>query len=192
VSELKILTPRVKGISFRSVLHALEALRGPEAVPACMKVMPPDLSDAYRYGTILASSWYPIDWYRALLGAVNTSANQGDRFVVAIGRQCMREDMSGLYRAAFKLLSPQAVIRMTPRIFSNYYDTGKCTVVEAKVGYAHANWAGCTGFDRNMWNEIFGATEMVMELAGAKHIRSRVLAGGSDGDDTADFAGHWA
>jgi hypothetical protein len=184
--------PRVKGVSFKSVLRALEVLRGPQAAQACTSAMPTDLADAFRYGTMLASSWYPIEWYRALLEAVQTSACEGDHFMCKIGQQCLRQDMTGVYRAVFHLLSPQAVIRISSRLFSNYYDTGKCTILEAKTGFAHASWAGCSGFDRRMWLEAFGACEMVMELSGAKHIRSRVVSGGRDGDDCAELTGHWA
>ena len=103
----------------------------------------------------------------------------------------MLQDTTGVYRAVFNLLSPQTVIRVTPRLFNNYYDTGKCSIIEAKSGYAHARWIDCEQFDRNMWCEIFGGAEKLLELAGAKHVRTRILEGGGDGDATAELVGHW-
>jgi hypothetical protein len=191
VLDRKAGEPHVKGVSFRSVLQALEALRGGEVVKNCTAQLPPDLAEAFQYGTILASGWYPIQWYRALLDSVRKSACSGEQFLFQIGRQCMLQDTTGVYRAVFNLLSPQTVIRVTPRLFNNYYDTGKCSVVDATSGYARACWIDCEQFDRNMWCELFGGTEKLLELAGAKHIRTRILAGGGDGDTSAELAGHW-
>jgi hypothetical protein len=183
--------PRVKGVSFKSVLRALETLHGPSSVEACMSTMPSEVADGFRYGTILASGWYPIGWYRALLAAAQTAAGQGDRALFEIGRQCARQDMTGVYRLGFKLLSPQTVIRLASRLFSNYYDTGECLVVSARVGFVHARWLGCRGFDRRLWSDAFGAAHMFMELAGASNIRSQLAAGGGDGDETAELIAHW-
>ena len=183
--------PRVKGVSFRSVVRAVETLHGPDVLAACMTQVSTELADAFRYGTVLASSWYPIAKYRELLGAILKKVPVGDRCMFELGRQCAQQDMTGIYKVGFKLLSPQAVIRLAARLYSNYYDTGNCQIVESKSGYAHARWSGCVGFNRNLWQEVFGATEMFMELAGAKHIRSRVVAGGDDDDEFAEFSGHW-
>ena len=183
--------PHVKGVSFRSVLQALEALRGGEVVKNCTSQLPSDLAEAFQYGTILASGWYSIQWYRALLDSARKAACSGEQFLYQIGRQCMLQDTTGVYRAVFNLLSPQTVIRVTPRLFNNYYDTGKCSIIEAKSGYAHARWIDCEQFDRNMWCEIFGGAEKLLELAGAKHVRTRILEGGGDGDATAELVGHW-
>jgi hypothetical protein len=60
VSGRTVSEPRVKGVSFRSVLQALEALRGSEVVKNCTSQLPADLAEAFQYGTILASGWYPI------------------------------------------------------------------------------------------------------------------------------------
>jgi hypothetical protein len=190
-SEGRVSEPHVKGVSFRSVMQALEALRGSEVVKNCTAQLPDDLAEAFQYGTILATGWYPIVWYRALLGCVRKAAGSGEQFLYQIGRQCMLQDTKGVYRAVFNLLSPQTVIRVTPRLFNNYYDTGTCSISAAKLGYACVRWTHCEQFDHNMWCEIFGSAEQLLELAGAKNVRVRILAGGGDGDATAELAGHW-
>ena len=59
--------PRVKGTAFRGVIQALEVLRGQAVVEQCQSLMPDDLAAAFRYKTLLASGFYPIEWYRELL-----------------------------------------------------------------------------------------------------------------------------
>jgi hypothetical protein len=69
---------------------------------------------------------------------------------------------------------------------------GKVSTVEARQGYSHARWSGCTGFDENMWTEIMGSCVQLLEIGGAKHVRARVLSGGLDGMDHMEAAAHWS
>lgn len=185
--------PQVKGIAYRSALRALEHLRGPPAVEAAIVAMPPELANAIRYGTLIAASWYPIEWYRQLFHAiVATTEGSADRIVYDIGREAARLDMTGIYRAAFKLLSPQSVFGLSSRLFSNYYDTGAVAIVESRKGFAHARWSNCGGFDHHLWREIFASAEMYLELAGATSIRTRVLNGAGANDDSAELQAYWS
>lgn len=180
----------MKGTSFRSVLLALETLRGANAVERCLASMSDEQAAAFRYGTLLASGLYPIEWYGELLRAARVATGEGDRLLFELGRESVRHDMTGVYRAVFKLLSPQAVFVLASRLFSNYYDTGQFRIVESRACYALAKWSGCTGFNRDLWSEIFGGCSMFLELAGAKHIRTRTLEGGGD-EDFATMSAHW-
>lgn len=185
--------PQVKGIAFRSTLRALEHLRGPPAVEASILAMPAELASAIRYGTLIAASWYPIEWYRELFGAiVATAEGSAERIVFEIGREAARLDMTGIYRAAFKLLSPQSVFGLSARLFSNYYDTGTVVIVESRKGFAHARWTNCTGFDYHLWREVFASSEMLLELSGAKSIRTRLASGGGQADEFAELQAYWS
>lgn len=184
--------PQVKGIAVRSALRALEQLRGTPTVEAVITATPKELGTAIRYGTIMASSWYPMEWYREFFAAIVATTGDNDRTVREIGRESARIDMTGVYKAAFKLLSPQALFGLSARLFSNYFDTGSVSIVESRKGFAHARWTGCAGFDRNLWLETFGSCEMYLELAGATHVRLRVLSGGAAADDHAELQAHWA
>lgn len=184
--------PQVKGIAMRSALRALEQLRGSPVVESTVMAMPKELSSAIRYGTLIAASWYPMEWYRDFFSAVVATTGDSERLVREIGRESARLDMMGIYKTAFKLLSPQALFGLSTRLFSNYYDTGAVSIVESRKGYARAKWTNCSGFNRNLWVEIFGSSEMFLELAGATHVRTRLLAGGQNTDDYADLQAHWA
>jgi hypothetical protein len=182
---------KIKGIAFRSVLRTFEALKGKAAVDNALAVTSAELGDALRYGTIVASSWYPIEWYRELFAAVVSTTNEGERIVNEIGRESARLDMTGIYKAAFRLLSPQIVFNLSARLFSNYYDTGTVAIVESRKGFVQARWAGCKGFDRNLWVEVLASSEMYLELAGAKNIRMRVQSGAGPTDESAMVQAHW-
>ncbi|HET9957011.1 MAG TPA: hypothetical protein VFQ61_21090 [Polyangiaceae bacterium] len=172
-------------------MRAVESLHGAAAAESCLSAMRAELAQGFRYQEILASGWYPIEWYRDLLRAIQTALNLGERALFEIGRECARQDMTGIYKLGFKLLSPEVVLQLSTRLFSNYYDTGKSKVVESRPGFAHVRWFDCAGFDKNMWWEAFGAAEMFMELAGARSVRTRIIRGGGDTDEMAELTMHW-
>ncbi|MGC4069686.1 MAG: hypothetical protein QM784_34510 [Polyangiaceae bacterium] len=183
--------PQVKGIAFRSALRALDQVRGAQTVETAIALMSAELSSAIRYGTIIAASWYPIEWYRELFRAIAEGTKGGEGIVREIGRESARLDMTGIYRAAFKLLSPQALFGLSTRLFSNYYDTGSVSILESRQGFALARWMNCEGFDRNLWLEVIASSEMFLELAGARQVRMRVLSGAGRDDDFAEVQAHW-
>jgi hypothetical protein len=184
--------PRVKGVAFRSVLSALEQLRGRAAVDLAITRMPDELSQALRYGTVLPTGWYPTAWYRAMWAGVRAATGEGLDLARHIGREAIRSDMTGLYRLVFKMFSPETVLSQSRRMFNNYYSHGSLEVIDSRSGYGKAIWRGCEGFDRMMWVEILGSSEELLELAGAKFVRVQLLRGGQDGDDFADAEARWA
>jgi hypothetical protein len=183
--------PQVKGIAFRSALRALEQLRGVAIAELAVSEMSPELAASIRYGTLIASSFYPIEWYRNFFSSIVAATGGTEAIVREIGRESARLDMTGIYKTAFKLLSPQAIFGLSSRLFSNYYDTGTVAIVESRKGFALARWTNCIGFDRNLWQEVFASAEMYLELAGATHIRMRVLSGAGPTDSSAEVQAHW-
>lgn len=181
----------VKGIAFRGVLQGLALVRGESTVDAVTQALPAELAEGVRYGTIIAASWYPIAWYRNLFNTILTTTGEGERVVREIGRAAAKSDMTGIYKTAFKLFSPQAVFGMSARLFSNYYDTGSVEIVNSRTGFAHARWSGCSGFDRNLWIEVLVSGETYLELAGAANVRSRILSGAGSGDLHMEVQAHW-
>ena len=183
--------PKVKGVTLRSAMRALEHLRGKALCEAATKAMPGEVGDALRYGTILASRWYPISFYRDLHSGIVSATNEGDRIIRELEREAARGDMTGVYSIAFKLLSPQTLISLSSRLFSTYYDTGSVQALDARKGYVRMRWSGCTGFSRTIWVGIFASCEMMLELAGGKNVRMHVRAGGGQDDDFAEAEAYW-
>jgi hypothetical protein len=185
------LTPQVKGVAFRSVMRALERLRGTQVVDATLQALPAELANALRFGTIVTAGWYSIEWYRAILAAAVSTSKQGERILYEIGRESIRHDMTGLYKVAFKILSPQTIFGMGTRLFSNYYKMGTVEITRSEKGFVEARWSKCTGFDRNMFLEIFSATVMLLELAGTKDLRANIISGAGPRDEFMVAQANW-
>lgn len=154
--------------------------------------MPAPLREAFSYGQFLAASWYPIAWYRDLFGAYRRATGSGPELARAIGELAARRDMASVYKQLVaKLVSPQVLLAMAQRVFNTYYDTGSLRVTESRAGYVRVACEGCAGWDENMWSELLGSCGSMLAIAGAKHIRARVVSGGGDSDG-AVLEAHWA
>ena len=120
--------------------------------------MPTELAGGYRYHTLLASSWYPIALYREAFRAFRAVRGDGPGLARAIGKLAARYDMSGVHKQILaRLISPQASLGISQRVFNTYYDTGKFGLIESRRGYDHCMFRDCLGFDENMWREVAGS-----------------------------------
>jgi hypothetical protein len=184
--------PRVKGIAFRTIDVCFERLRGTEARERAREFMSPELAGAFRYYTLLAASWYPISWYRETFRAFRASTSDGPQLARELGRLAARHDMSGVHKQILaKLVSPQALLSMSQRVFNTYYDTGRFEIIESQHGFVQARCANCVGWDYNMWMELAGSCESLLEIAGAHNVSLQILAGGHDGNSHAVFEARW-
>lgn len=184
--------PKVKGVAFRSVYASLGKLRGKAAQQAMLRAVGEELRNGFAYGAIVPGGWYPIAWYKELMRAIRSSTGESRALVHEIGRQCTRDDMSGIYSMLAKLVSPQSLFSLSQRVFSNYYSVGKVEVRESRKGYCHARWTLCHEFDENMWTEILGSSVQLLEIGGAENVRARILAGGLDSSEGMEAAAHWS
>ena len=184
--------PRVKGVSFRAVDTAFLELRGEAARKRARELMVPELSETYRNGLMLAASWYPISWYRSTLQSFRQATGDGLELIRQIGRRSMELDMTGVYKQLLvRFVSPQTMLAMTAKMFSTYYDTGKLEVLEKRAGFVRVMYSGCTGWDGNLFAEIVGASQGMLEISGAKDVRLRMVQGGRDGDTSLELEGRW-
>lgn len=183
--------PTYKGAGLRSWLAAFTQLHGQEAVRTTLALVEPELREAFEFQRITASGWYPLGWSRALHAAAQRATGKGPALARAIGKEAMRLDLSGVYRVFLIVVSPQAIIGKSARLFSSFYSHGSMSVVEARSGMTHVKWEGCHGFDQNIWQDLLGSCEASLELCGAKDLRIRYVEGGRDGDVDAQAQAFW-
>ncbi|WP_437666343.1 hypothetical protein [Sorangium sp. So ce1182] len=184
--------PRVKGVAFRSAFVSFGKLRGEPVQKLSLDEMCEPLRDGLRYGSIVSTGWYPIAWYKDLFQAIRRTSGEGKDLIHQIGRQCTRDDMSGIYKVIAALISPTALFSLGQRVFANYYSVGRVQVLQSRRGFTRARWSGCSGFDENMWTEVIGSCEQLLEIGGASHVRQRVIAGGGEHDEHLELTAHWS
>lgn len=184
--------PRVKGVAFRTIEQCFLELWGAEAHQQATRLLAVAVADAYRYGTLLSASWYPISWYREVFRAFRAATGAGPELPRRIGALAVRHDMKGAHkRLVAWLASPQMLLGLSQRVFNTYYDTGRVEILESRAGYVRMAARGCTGWDLNMWSELAGSSQSLLEAAGAQRVRVRPLSGGQDGDANHELEAHW-
>jgi hypothetical protein len=181
---------RVKGLAFRSAMRALLSFRGEEAHGRALAAMNPEIGQPLRYGAIVAPRWYPVALYREMWRGVLAATSEGPEIARLIGREATKSDLNIVHKLMLSMLSPQTIAAAGTRLFSSFYEPGKAQI-ESRAGYSRAHYTQCPGFDRCMWQECLGASEIVLELAGTKNVRCRIARGGHDGDDFAEVEAHW-
>lgn len=189
--------PQIKGLSTRSVFQALATLRGPEAGERVIQRLTgaaetQELGELLRLGGILASTWYPLEWHAQLMRAIRQVTGEGLELIWALGRESTAADLSRVHKMFMGLLAPHTVLSISPRLFGNYYDTGEVVVTESRKGYGQVEWTGCRGFDANLWNEILGGCEALLEAAGAQSIAIQRLQGGANNQDFMLASATWS
>ncbi|MBX3248569.1 MAG: hypothetical protein KF901_15435 [Myxococcales bacterium] len=182
--------PRVKGVAFRSVLGAADALAGPEVVAAALHALGPDDANMLQL-EVVPIGWYPLALYRRLLASLEGASGRGDAFLRELGAASVDRDIKTVYRVFFRVLSPETVLGLSGKFFNQYYDTGTLSVAERGRGFARIEYRGCEGFDRRVWSELLAGAEATLRIAGARSVRSRVLQGGGDGDIDTTIEGTW-
>lgn len=184
--------PKIKGVALRNFGDVLAEVCEPHVAERIEAAYPSDVRAAFDHGRVVASGWYDLAWYRAMHATARSVTRAGLSLPRKIGRESTRRDLTGIYRVFLQMVSPQLMVTISPRIWGVYYDTGMMNVLEKREGFARVELTGCDGFDENLWQDVLGACELALELAGAKSVRMRIETGGGTGDAAMTLAAHWA
>lgn len=181
--------PRVKGLAFRSVLAALEALEGAVTVARARELLPP--ATAKELAALTATAWYPLEAYADLWVAIQEATGHRRDLPRTIGFRAVELDLKLIHRLAFAALSVATVVSISLRLFNTYYDTGsaRCEVISPRR--IRVSFTGCRGFTEVMWTELRGAVECFAAKASRSSANSVVVSGGADGDADYVLEVHW-
>jgi hypothetical protein len=186
-----LAAPNVKGLAFRTVMSMVAVHCGREVQGRALERMPPEVAMPLREGYLLATGWYPIDWYKGMWRAILDASGEGTELARRIGRSALLEDISSVYRHLLRLLSPGTVTSIGAKYFNRFYDTGGFRVVATEPRKLAVRFEGCNGFDHTMWIEVFGSIEAFIELSGEKGVTVHATAGAGDGEDWAEVVARW-
>ena len=170
--------PRVKGLAFRSVFVALEALEGNAAVERVRALLPAETSERLR--VLTASTWYPLTDYANLWTSIQSATGQRKDLPRLIGRRAVEQDLRLIHRVAFAALSVETVLSISMRLFGTYYDTGKCKTEQLAPRKVRVSFQGCLGFTEPMWTEVRGGIECFAEQASKTRATSSLISGGTE------------
>jgi hypothetical protein len=180
---------RVKGLAFRSVLAALEALEGAAVVERVRGLVAPAARDTLA--VLTANAWYSLEAYADLWSAIQAATGHRRDLPRVIGFRAVELDLSLIHRLAFAALSVATVVGISTRLFNTYYDTGsaRCEVLSPRR--VRVSFTGCTGFTEPMWTELRGGVECFAAKASRSRANSVIVSGGGDADTHFVLEVHW-
>ena len=190
-TQHSLVQPEVKGLSFYNVSESVQQLRGDGALARFRLHAPRHVIEMIDARAFVAVGWYPLDWYRDLVKAALQATNEGSAFARELGRVSTITDFKGVYRLLKFVLSPQALLARAPSVYDRYRRPGRLTIEDAKAGFARVRFEGCVGFDECLWQLAAGSCVGVLEVCGAKNVRTRIISGARDGHTDATFEGRW-
>lgn len=177
----------VKGTAFRQVLDTYREVMGDAFADRVRDTMPGPGGDALRSGTLLASSWQPVAWYRALLRTGTEMSGEGLAFAQKIGRRSAERDIGTVHRVIFRMVSVETLVRQIPRLIGLYFDGGH-GALESKTGDGvergvfRVSFDAFAGFDELVWLDFVGGCESMLAATGKKNCRARIVSGGRAAD----------
>lgn len=162
---------RVKGTAVQSSLRYVKERFGQAAVARILERLAP--SDREPLEQVLASSWYPMDAFLHFMQEAQRQLGAQEPDVVRnMGRASCDYGMTTVYKVFFKLGSPEFVISRAAGVFSSYYDEGGIRIVESGRGRAAVELTGFEGGAPQFCERLHGWMQRILELAGAKNVRT--------------------
>jgi hypothetical protein len=182
--------PRMKGLSFHSVLDAIERARGRAFREAVERSFREPLATPWSHREVVANGWYPIAWYREVWRAIRT-LEPDPAFVRRIGRESVEVDLKTIHRVLLSFLSTTRVASLAGKLMERYFDRARIDVRSIDRTHLVVRWTGCDGFDDTMWIEMLATAERLIELSGVEGLRTTLLSGGRGGASEAELDVRW-
>ena len=175
------MTPvRAKGVSFRGAMQQLERRGGRELLDRVLARVGGEAGEALRHGAVVSGGWYPAAWYAALLEAVEAEHPSDPDAIRSLTREAVTEDFRTIFRLLSWVVSPEAALRNAVKIMARYWEGGRVEVLEARDGHVHFLFADYHGFTPQIWSDVVGGIEPVLDLM--KVTRERIEPRNVSGD----------
>lgn len=159
-----------------TMLLVVEKLHGADVAARSIEAMPAALSDTVRAKRLLPSTWVKITAYAALLRGFGLD----DATMQKLGNASADHDVNTMYRVVFKFLSPETLARQTPKFFGIYYrGAHTIRVVESARDFCRVEYRDCHGFDHYIWQDYVAGSETILQICGAKNVRTEIESGGT-------------
>ncbi len=183
--------PQVKGTAVQSSLRYVGERFGQETLARIVgRLERPDREVLGQ--AILPSSWYPMSAFLHFMQEARRELGPKDpELLRQMGRASCDYGMTTVYRVFFKLGSPEFVIGRASGVFSSYYDTGSVRIVERGPGLAIVELADFDGAGPEFCERLHGWMERILELAGARNVRSAHSSCVHRGGAVCRFEGRW-
>lgn len=180
----------VRGQGFHSLMFATKTLLGEAAHDKVVASLSGPLGEAWRYGSLVRSGWFPVGWYADLhrnIARVNTQVKAAELHK-RLGAVSCEHDIRGIYRFMLGFSSPRFALHHIDRIFGTFIKTSRLEIVSEEPQRYHLLLT-IPGLTPEIWEDISGGAEVVLAASGAKGVHVQITPRPSLG--VGDFRANW-
>jgi hypothetical protein len=159
----------LKGVSFHMLRDFVREVLGEGVFGELLDELSPEARETFS-GEISKASWYPLDHYSELEGAIVKRFFRGDiTYARKIASFTMERAYENIYRLAFiTIKNPKDAIATITQIWSLYNIPGRVEVEELGEGRARCRLSGTSNIPDIHKEHLCGWVEKLLEKVGAK------------------------
>jgi hypothetical protein len=172
------------------LLTAFGSLYGVDGVRKLIMALPAPVGVALRDDIVSASGWYPLPWYGVLHRTAQEVTGEGLALARRLGYLSTQGDAKGIYRFVLSFVQPTLIVKHADRVLSLYLEGPRVTAEILGRTAGKVTIEDCPGADANVWEDVMGSTEAMIEGSAGKHAKVTLLAGGGD-EPRISFRGEW-
>ncbi|MDQ3035345.1 MAG: protein kinase [Myxococcota bacterium] len=181
----------LKGSLVIAALEHLETAHGSEGFAQIQEHLDPE-SRARIATVILPMAWLPMSLYEQLLRGAERVAGGGEGSTASsVGRATADRELPTTHRLFMQTASPSAAAERIPQLYRLYHSRGEAKVLPTPGGGVRVEIdCGAPESLPYAW-AISGFWQRMLELTGAREVRSSVVSCRGRGDDRTAIALRW-
>lgn len=157
---------RSKGTNIHGILTTLGRVHGEASRARVLAAVAGEAGEALRHGAVVSSGWYPVAWHDATLKAIE-DVFPSRRFAVReLAYEAVKHDFQTLFKVVSLVASPSFALTNATKIMARYYDGGRVSLLEARLGYVHFRFEDYRGFTSRIWDDVHGGLQCVVDMMG--------------------------
>jgi len=183
---------RIRGSLFQSLPSFVKTHLGAQRWDEFLERVDPVAADAYRH-EMDALSWYP---FIVISSATDTlvamsPTGSGDTTLRKFAAHNLDRATNLIFRAIFKVGSPEFMIGKSDQVWKKYYSSGRMTVDKLAKGQASVQLHDFPEITRNYTRVVLYAIEATIIKAGGRTNRCDVTRDIHAGDAFTEFSYSW-
>jgi hypothetical protein len=187
------MSVHVKGLVLRARMDYIAKALGGEALDRILDEISPQARAVLRE-EIMVSSWYPLSALLEVAAAVERIHGRGgaaDLFR-GMGRNAAQMALQGVHQSFAKENDPGFVIKMTPLLWGQYYDSGRAEAESSGTNSAVCRILEFEEPHRAICLGVIGWGEAAIEIWGGRDARVEERKCRVHGDACCEFEFFWS
>ena len=183
----------IRGSLFQSLPSFVKAHLGESRWEEFLERVDPVAADAYK-NEMDALRWYP---FIVITSATDTlvamsPSGSGDTALRKFATHNLDRATNLIFRAIFKIGSPEFMVSKSDQVWKKYYSTGRMTVDKVAKGQASVQLFDFPEITRNYTRVVLYAIEATIIKAGGRTHRCDVTKDIHAGDEFTEFSYTWS